>query len=96
MSIYPVPLAKWFTREDDDYNLHETAVSIVKTMRCHACGKRCRWSKAWGYHSLPWGYGELWCSEKCLYSGKVARPDKRRERRLRRREYYVVGRTETG
>lgn len=38
-----------------------------------------------GHHSIPWGYGDIWCSEKCLHSGKIARPDFRRERRLKRR-----------
>lgn len=79
MSIYPVPLAKWFPITDPHY-----MGDSIQYYRCQACGKRPRYSKAWGHHSLPFGYGEVFCNLKCLDSGKVARPDKRRERRLNR------------
>lgn len=79
MSIYPVPLAEWFPIGDPHY-----MGDSIQYYRCEACGKRPRYSKAWGHHSLPFGYGEAWCSEKCLDSGKKARPDKRRERRINR------------
>lgn len=82
MSIYPVRLNEWFPFGDEYY---ETAKSIVDFTRCLACGKKCRYRKAVGHHSLPWGYGDLWCSEKCMQSGKVKRADRRRDRRLRRR-----------
>lgn len=82
MSIYPVNLAEWFPYGDDK---HETALSIVQTSRCLACGSKIRWKRAIGHHSLPWGYGDIWCSEHCMDSGKTAKPDKRRERRMRRK-----------
>jgi len=82
MSIYPVRLAEWFPLGDEQ---HDICITIIECTRCLACGKRPRFKKAIGHHSLPWGYGDLWCSEKCLNSGKTARPDKRRERRLRRK-----------
>jgi len=80
MSIYPVPLNKWFPFGDPNY-----IGSFIEYHRCVACGKKPKYSKAWGHHSLPWGYGEVWCSLKCLDSGKVARPDKRRKRRINSR-----------
>ncbi len=84
MSIYPVRLSEWFTI-GDEYGSFDTAQSIAKTLRCLACDKRVRWKAAIGHHSLPWGYGDLWCSWKCCKSGKVAKPDYRRERRLKRK-----------
>jgi hypothetical protein len=81
MSIYPVRLSEWFPFGDE---MREILVSIVNSTRCLACGDRVRLNKAVGHHSLCWGNGDLWCSWKCCKSGKVARPDKRRERRLRR------------
>jgi hypothetical protein len=83
MSIYPVKLSEWFPMGDE---YHQTAISCLSYMRCKACGRKVtRWKKAIGHHSLPWGYGDLWCSKKCLLSGKTARPDKRRERRFKRK-----------
>lgn len=85
MSIYPVRLSEWYPVSDE---MHEFAFSCVKMVRCYACGRRVRWKAAIGHHSLPWGYGDLWCSWECCRSGKVAKPDFRRERRLRRRSYF--------
>lgn len=82
MSIYPVRLKEWFPFGDEYYDF---AYITVKHTRCYACGDRVRYSRAIGHHSIPWGYGDIWCSEKCLNSNKKARPDKRRERRLNRR-----------
>lgn len=82
MSIYPVRLSEWFPFGDEQ---HDICTTIVECTRCLACGDRVRFKRAIGHHSLPWGYGDLWCSEKCLNSGKTARPDKRRERRMRRK-----------
>lgn len=82
MSIYPVRLAKWFFFGDEYF---ESAYSTVKHTRCLACGAKVRYSKAVDHHSLPWGYGDLFCSWKCCRSGKIAKPDKRRERRMRRK-----------
>ena len=82
MSIYPVKLSEWFPPTDEMY---ESCYAAVSFTRCLACDKRVRYSKAIGHHSIPWGYGDIWCSEKCLNSDKRPRPDKRRERRMRRR-----------
>lgn len=83
MSIYPVRLAEWFPRSSEMY---ETARMVVKYKHCNACAKPLRYSKAWGHHSIPWGYGELWCGLKCLNSRKTKypKPDKRFNRRLKR------------
>jgi hypothetical protein len=82
MSIYPVKLSEWFPPGDEMYSF---AYMSVQCLRCHACGSRMRYRKAVGMHSVPWGVGEVWCGWKCCESGKVARPDKRRERRMKRR-----------
>lgn len=87
MSIYPVRLSEWFLPNDE---MFATAVAIG-TGRCRACFKRVRWKAAIGHHSLPWGYGDLWCSWKCCRSGKVAKPDKRQLRARRRKSVGFVG-----
>lgn len=81
MSIYPVQLSEWFPFGEE---MHDIAYDIVSLSRCLACRKRLRFNKAIGHHSLPWGYGDIWCSWKCCRSRKIAKPDKRRERRLNR------------
>jgi len=88
MSIYPVRLSEWFPMGDEN---HDNAYMIVKALRCMACDKRVRWKAAVGHHSLPWGNGDLFCGWKCCYSGKVAKEDKRRLRR-RKRKYGDLGR----
>lgn len=25
-----------------------------------------KYHRAYGHHSIPWGYGDVWCSKKCL------------------------------
>ncbi len=81
MSIYPVRLSEWFPPSDEMYPY----VLMALSLRCLACGKHPRYLGAVGSHSLPWGYGEVFCSWKCGKSGKIAKLDKRRERRLKRR-----------
>jgi hypothetical protein len=71
MSIYPVPLQEWFPKPsrfhpDADQHLYETARMLVNLYRCVKCNKRCKWNRAWGHHSLPWGYGDIFCSKKCV------------------------------
>jgi hypothetical protein len=82
MSIYPVPLQKWFpnpkhNRKHRNWKSYEDSLSdyenlriIVKLERCYNCGKHCKYNRAWGHHSLSVGYGDVWCSEKCLYGPK--------------------------
>lgn len=89
MSIHPVKLSDWFPVGDEHY---EICVSIIACSRCMACDKKLRYSKAIGHHSVPWGYGDLWCSWRCCYSGRTAKPDRRRMRRLKRKykkEYEI-------
>ena len=91
MSIWPVRLAEWFPF---DHECHEITLSIIKAWRCRACGKRVKFNKAIGHHSLPWGHGDLWCSWKCCNSGKIAKQDKRWFRRIRRKFKKVKGFTD--
>jgi hypothetical protein len=82
MSIYLVKLSEWYPLGDEQ---HDTLISILSLFRCPACRKKCRFSKAVGLHSIPWGHGEPYCGWKCAESGKIAKPDKRRRRRMVRR-----------
>ena len=82
MSIYPVLLSEWYPLGDAE---HWVTLDIVTCNRCYACGARVRWKKAVGHHSLPFGYGDLWCGWKCAKSGKKAKTDKRRNRRIKRK-----------
>lgn len=82
MSIYPVKLSEWYPPGDERF---EICISIANFSRCLACGDKVRYSKMVGHHSLPFGNGDLWCGWKCCNSGKEARPDKRRERSLKRK-----------
>ena len=73
MSIYPVPLQEWFPtnkKDKDRQYLHETVKWLVSIARCHSCNKRCKFNRAWGHHAVPWGYGDIWCSKKCVFGGK--------------------------
>lgn len=82
MSIYPVKLCEWFPPDSVCFSI---IYSLIKTARCHACGSKCRFKAAVGSHSLPWGNGDLFCNWECCNSGKVAKPDIKRERRLKRK-----------
>lgn len=91
MSIFVVRLKEWFPLGDDH---HDTAKYIATGARCEACYKKVRWRAALGYHALPWGYSaEVWCSWKCVTSGKKAKPDKRQLRKMKKRfpkEYWSI------
>ena len=82
MSIYPVLLSEWYPPGDEMFG---NCISIAECYRCLACGDKIRYKKMVGHHSLPFGHGDVFCNWKCCRSGKIARPDKRRERRLRRK-----------
>lgn len=82
MSIFPVKLSEWFPLGDEK---HEIATSICSVERCYACGGKIKFHRAYAHHSLPWGFGDIWCSEKCIKSRKKARIDRRRTNRLFRK-----------
>jgi len=65
MSIYPVPLQKWFPIGNTK---HSVCKMLVKLARCEGCGKHCKFNRAWGHHALPYGYGVVWCSKSCLFN----------------------------
>lgn len=68
MSIYPVKLAEWFPKTDTDN--HDTMKMIVKFHTCHVCNKKkMDWRRAIGHHSIPWGYGDIWCGVRCYRKG---------------------------
>ena len=64
MSIYPVPLAKWYPPGTDN---GETAAMILKYNHCTNCGKKpIPYKHAIADHSLPWWYyRDIFCSKKC-------------------------------
>lgn len=70
MSIYPVYLASWFPNKGnkDHLFLHQSGKMMVEYGFCKKCGKKPKWKKAWGHHSIPWGNGDIWCSKECLRS----------------------------
>lgn len=68
MSIYPVKLNEWFPRGDEHYS---NCKVVVQTSECIKCGKKnIKYKCAIGHHSIPWGYGDVWCSSKCFRSKK--------------------------
>lgn len=82
MSIYAVPLLEWYPPGDEMY---ENALMSM-ALRCNSCGAIPRYSKAVGDHSIPWGFGDVFCDWKCYHSDRVWRgPDKRQLRRAKRR-----------
>lgn len=98
MSIYPVKLMEWFPhprKRKDDYenndHLHWTAKTSVKYAKCLACGKQPKWNRAIGHHSIPWGNGDIWCSEKCLDSGKrYSKVPRQKKLRGSKQKHYEV------
>lgn len=93
MSIYPVRLRDWFppASDQDECYLFSTILSIILHSRCYACDKKLRYQSAVGHHALPWGYGDIWCSWRCCKSGKMAKVDKRRQRRYNRQRNLGPG-----
>ena len=77
MSIYPVRLAEWFPPGDSHHGIMKFIVSNGYTdagRGCLHCGKKhMHWQVAIGHHSLPWGYGDIWCREKCYRNYKRKR-----------------------
>jgi hypothetical protein len=77
MSIYAVSLQEWYpkpkykNRDTEDYNhnlfLHKIAKIRVKFSKCFKCKKHCKWNRSWGHHTIPFGYGDIWCSKNCVF-----------------------------
>lgn len=68
MSIYPVRLSEWFPPGDENHEIMKIIVSMAGDIHkgCALCKKKhMHWQDAIGHHSLPWGYGDIWCREKC-------------------------------
>lgn len=91
MSIYPVPIAEWYV-EGEAFGDH---IGILKSLLdgcvvCDTCGGPIPWETGWVMHAITFGYGEGWCSEKCLNTPKPeiqviadpTMPDDRAELRL--------------
>lgn len=91
MSIYPVPLQEWFPKGDEN---HEVVKAIVAIERCAHCGKYLKFKKAWGHHSLPWGYGDVWCDEVCCNEPWKRKRRARRFKKCRgKRKKWLFGGT---
>lgn len=76
MSIYPVPLAKWFPKGDENHDFMKDMVRLggESSLGCMNCGKtNMNWRTAYGHHSLPWGYGDVWCTKRC-YNAWLKKP----------------------
>jgi hypothetical protein len=64
MSIYPVRLSEWFPPGDKYHLIMKSIVSDFSG--CLHCGKKhMHWQDAIGHHAIPWGYGDIWCRQKC-------------------------------
>ena len=68
MSIYPVRVKEWFPPGDPNHSTMKFLVSNGygdQVRGCLHCGKKhMHWQQAYAHHLLPWGYGDIWCSEK--------------------------------
>jgi hypothetical protein len=69
VSIYPVRLSEWYPK---GHEKHDTMKWLVangfgdQTIGCLHCKKKhMHWQTAIGHHSLPWGYGDIWCNQRC-------------------------------
>ncbi len=82
MSIFPVKINDWFEPLSSGWN---DVQDVLEYHRCYACGDKVKMNKGVVHHAIAYGHGYAWCSVRCFESGKKARPDKRRERRLSRR-----------
>ena len=67
MSIYPVPINKWFIKGHAFYEHRKDVELMLKHCKCKKCGGPVTMEKGWIYHAAPWGYawGEAWCSDDC-------------------------------
>lgn len=68
MSIYPVRLSEWFPKSDENHETMKLMVEVIgENEGCLYCKKKhVHWQEAWGHHSLPYGYGNIWCRKKCF------------------------------
>lgn len=75
MSIYPVRIREWFPpilksehkEEIKENKFHrQTIRACLDFMTCMRCGGKVNMRNGWVHHSLPWGYGDAWCSKRCL------------------------------
>jgi hypothetical protein len=63
MSIYAVPLYKWFAKDKDHAS---TCRRILECNHCTMCGGKCNFKTAIADHSLPWGcYRDVFCTQRC-------------------------------
>ena len=68
MSIYPVHLIEWYPKGDENY--FHAKISVLLTP-CLRCGKKAKfYASGYGHHSIPWGYGDIWCSRRCYKKWK--------------------------
>lgn len=69
MSIYVVKLVEWYPPGDIHHGIVKFLVSngfADAGTGCLNCKKKhMHWQDAYGHHSLPFGYGDIFCREKC-------------------------------
>lgn len=69
MSIYPVRVTEWYDDKENAFHTErDTLKMLLKHEKCHRCKKPMsrKWKTAWVMHSITWGYGEAWCTRRCL------------------------------
>lgn len=70
MSIYPVRIREWYLEGQAFGSEIPTLRSILKYIPCETCKGKIAWDNGWVDHSITFGVGRGWCSEKCL-NGEV-------------------------
>jgi hypothetical protein len=74
MSIYPVKMIEWYPKGDKDHNFMKWIIynGISDEGRgCKHCKKiHMHYQEAIAHHSLLFGYGDIWCREKCYNNWK--------------------------
>ena len=75
MSIYPVRIKSFFPPviknsckegREENKNHRQTIRFILEFMRCLTCNSKVKMRNGWIHHSVPWGYGDAWCSKHCV------------------------------
>lgn len=84
MTIYVVRVSEWYKYGSPYY---ETLLIFIERLRCVACRKRLRYKSVLVQGDPIWRSDAptMWCSEKCYHGGKIALPDKRNARSVKRR-----------
>jgi hypothetical protein len=75
MSIYPVRITEWYDDPKNAFHAErEMLKTILKYTKCECCKKSIKWQTGYVMHSITFGYGEAWCTKKCLVGKRDSQP----------------------